>query len=93
MAHVAEFLVAGVEEFAAGLAGEHEQLALEDVAEEFGGGFVVAMGSAIGFGNDFVDDAEVLEVGGGDFHGDGAVSAFVESRQRMEAQPSGEMTE
>src|SRR6266849_9099678 len=76
LAHVAEFLVAGVEKFLDALVGEDEELALEGVPEEFGGGFVVTMGAAVGFGDDFVHNAEVLQVRGHDLHGDGRGFGF-----------------
>src|SRR6266481_1908048 len=71
LAHVAELLVAGVEEFLDALVGEDEELALEGVAENLGGGIVVAVGAAVGFGDDFVDDAEFFKIRGHDLHGDG----------------------
>jgi len=49
LAHVPEFLVAGVEEFLDPLVGEDEELALEGVAEELGGGFVVAVSPVVEF--------------------------------------------
>src|SRR5258708_15403181 len=76
LAHVAEFLVAGMEEFLNALIGENKELALEGVAENFGGGFVVAVGAAVWLGDNFVDDAEVFEVGGHDLHGDGGGFGF-----------------
>src|SRR6266849_2392634 len=76
LAHVTEFLVAGVEKFLDARVGEDEELALEGVTEKFGGGFVVAVGAAVGFGDDFVDNAEVLQVRGHDLHGDGRGFGF-----------------
>jgi hypothetical protein len=35
---------------------------------------VVVVRAAIGFGNNFVDDTELLEVGGHNLHGDGRLS-------------------
>src|SRR5258707_4108134 len=71
LAHVAELLVAGVEEFLDALVGEDEELALERVAKNLCGGIVVAVGAAVGFGDDFVDDAEFFKIRGHDLHGDG----------------------
>ena len=44
---------------------------LQGNVEQIGGGFVIAMGSALGLGNDIVDAAEFAEVGSGDAHGFG----------------------
>src|SRR5258707_3097290 len=71
LAHVAELLIAGVEEFLDALVGEDEELALERVAKNLCGGIVVAVGAAVGFGDDFVDDAEFFKIRGHDLHGDG----------------------
>src|SRR5258705_12531289 len=71
LAHVAELLVAGVEEFLDALVGEDEELALERVAKNLCGGFVVAVGAAVGFGDDFVDDAEFFKIRRHDLHGNG----------------------
>ena len=76
LAHVAEFFVAGVNQFIGGMVGEGQELALEDFAEEFRGGFVIAVGASIGFGNNFVDDAKFHEVVGHNFHGDGGGFSF-----------------
>src|SRR5258707_11522859 len=70
LAHVAELLVAGVEEFLDALVGEDEELALERVAKNLCGGIVVAMGAAVGFGDDFIDDAQFFKIRGHDLHGD-----------------------
>ncbi len=52
-----------------------------------------AMGAAHGLGNDRVDDAETLQVSAVIFMLVAASLARVESRQRIDAAPSGEMTE
>ena len=57
MVHVAEFLVVGVEKFLRGLVGEDEKLALQNVAKDLGGGFVVAVGSHRWFGHYPVSDS------------------------------------
>ena len=57
---------------AGGTAGEFQDLALEDVAEKFGGSFMVAVSATVGLGNNFVDDAEFAKIRGHDFHGDGS---------------------
>src|SRR5258707_3710529 len=68
---MAELLVAGVEEFLDALVGEDEELALERVAKNLCGGIVVAVGAAVGFGDDFVDDSKSFKIRGHDLHGDG----------------------
>src|SRR5215469_15459068 len=74
--HAAEFLVAAIEKFPRRLARKREQLAFEDVAEESGGAFVVSVRAAVRFGDDFVDDAKFLEIGGHNLHGDGGGLGF-----------------
>src|SRR3974390_2232768 len=71
LAHATEFFVARVDEFAGRLSGKRQELALEDVAEELGGAFVIAVRSAVGLRDDFVDNAEFLQIVGHDLHGDG----------------------
>jgi hypothetical protein len=39
--------------------------------EQVGGGFVIAVSAAFGFGNDIVDAAEFAQIGGRDAHGFG----------------------
>src|SRR5271166_2670395 len=58
------------------MAAEDQELAFEDVTEEFRGSIVVAVSTAVGFGNNFVDDAEIAKVGGHDLHGNGSGLRF-----------------
>ena len=52
----------------------------------------IPMGAADGLGDDDIDDAQRLEVLGGDLHAGCGVDARAESRHRMEAAASGEAT-
>src|SRR5215469_3210142 len=72
LTHAAEFFVAAVDELAGRLIGEDEQLALEDIPQQFRCAVVVGMRSTVRFGDNFVDDAKFLEVVGHDLHGDGS---------------------
>jgi len=90
---VAELLVAGVEEFLDALVGEDEELALERVAKNLCGGIVVAVGAAVGSAMISSTMPSSLRSVDMIFMAMAAVSAFVESRQMMDAQPSGEITE
>ena len=60
LAHVAEFLVAVFQKLFRGVIGEDQELALEDFAENLRGALVIGMRAAIGFRNNFIDDAELL---------------------------------
>ncbi len=51
------------------------------------------MGAAKGLVDDAVDDPKRLKVGRGDLHRFGCFGALSAVRHRIEAQPSGEMTE
>src|SRR3954447_9686737 len=72
--------VAVVEEFLGasfGVGGpEIGEVAGDSLANGVDGGGGVGVGSAIGFGDDFVDDAEGQEIGGGDAHGLGSGSGL-----------------
>ncbi len=95
-AHAAIFLVAELHEAVdpgrlIDQAHEIGELAGERFARGGDGGLRGFVGGN-GFGHDFVDDAEAVEVGGGDAHGFRGVGRFGVSFQRMAAQASGEAT-
>src|SRR5450432_1123847 len=70
LSHFAEFVVAGGQQLFVGLLHQHEQLPLENFVEEAAGGLGIGVRAAFGFRDDFVDDAEFLEVFGGDLQSD-----------------------
>ena len=57
------------------------------------GRVVVTVRAALGLGNDLVDAAHFVQIGGGDAQRLRREFFFSWSRHMMEAQPSGEMTE
>src|SRR5689334_7348864 len=74
--HVAELVVAGVEEIVCRHSLEFQQLLLQDSIQKFGGLGVIVVSAAGRLGNDSVDDAELGEIPGGDAHGFGSDIAF-----------------
>ena len=66
LAHAAELGVAALEQFGDRLRGKLVEGAQKNGFEQLRGGFVIGVGAALGFGDDFIDDAEIAEVLGRD---------------------------
>src|SRR5713226_8978857 len=76
LGHVAEFGVAGVEQFFDGILFQFGEMLMQGGVKEQSGGFVVDVGSALGLGDDAVNAAEFFEVFGGNAHGLGGEFFF-----------------
>src|SRR5882762_4701759 len=70
LTHVAELLVAGLEQILRRLIGEHHQLPVEHDVEKPSGLLVIGMGASFRFGDNLIDDAQFLQVGGRNFQRD-----------------------
>src|SRR6267154_2713830 len=70
LTHVAELLVARLEQILRRLIGEHYQLPVEHDVEKPSGLLVIGMRASFRFGHNLIDDAQFLQVGGRNFQGD-----------------------
>src|SRR5712672_2441539 len=64
LAHVAKLLVARFEQILRRLIGEHHQLTVEHDVEKPSGLLVIGMSASFRFGDNLIDDAQFLQIGG-----------------------------
>src|SRR5882762_6028859 len=93
LSHLAELLVAHLKQFTEGLIRQRRQLPVQHFIQEPRRPFVVGVRAALRLRNDLVTIPSSFKSFAVIFMAAAAVSAFVESRQMIEAHPSGEITE